>query len=78
MFELFYWPSIVRAASQLPKEAIIGAVGAYVILDMHKTSTNAKIEVARAEVRKAELKVEELALEVEALKMKKEMSENPS
>ena len=66
MFEMFYWSSIVDAVAKLPKEAIVGAAVAYVVIDIHKRNTEVKVAEAKAKVRLAEL-------EVEALELKRQM-----
>lgn len=65
MFETLYWSSVVNAVSKLPKETLIGAVAAYVVIDMHKRHTQVRmakirsendVEIARLEKEAAELK----------------------
>lgn len=70
MFEIFGWSYLADAVGKLPKEAIYGAIGAYVVLDIHKRNTEVKIAKAKAETRAVEL-------EVEALRLKLELKQNP-
>lgn len=70
MFEMFFWPSLVNAVKEIPKETIYVGAAAYVVLEIHRRNTNVKIAAENAKVRVAEAEVEALKLQRDLQKIK--------
>lgn len=65
MFEWFYYSSVVDAISKAPREIVIAAVAAYVVVDIHKRNSQVSIAEAESQKRVAELEVEALKLKLQ-------------
>lgn len=58
MFEWLYYSSLADSLSKMPKEVILGALAAYVVVDYNRR--NANVKVAQANARQAEAETEAL------------------